>query len=315
MRRAHVPARVGFALLLGVVATACAGSSTQVPLREAPWVTVQIELQPDGDARVSLLSSGMGFLALRTLTAQTAAAVFPDARVQDAPRVLTVDPSRADALGNSAVMRGELDVPGAFAPGSAPQLHVDGPALDRALRREGVVTRWLSLCLPPVPAEQQVTPPVASIVSEGCRLYVASPGEGLPAVAVTMHPQPLRWVAGVLGVLLALALAASALVSRARRGRGPRTGLPVGLALASLGVLALTAAVAAQGQTHAALAGFLGAPTSTAPVWTLAKGAGVAAAILACVALGWSMARRGRPSEPEAAEPAPSPADPSVPVH
>lgn len=177
------------------------------------------------------------------------------------------------------------------------------------------MTRWLSLCLPPVPAEQQVTPPVASIVSDGCRLYVASPGEGLPAVAVMMHPEPVRWVVGVLGALLALALATASLVSRARRGRDPRTGLPAALALSSLGVLALTAAVAAQGQTHAALAGFLGAPSSTALVWTLAKGAGVVAAILACVALGWSMARRVRPPVPEAAEPAPSPADPSVPVH
>ena len=193
--------------------TGCANSSPQVPLREAPWVTVQIELQPDGTGGRRGVPRGPG---------------------AGPPRVFTVDPSDADPLAGTAIVRAQVDVAGAVTPGSAPRLRVDGSTLDGALRREGVATRWLSLCLPPVPGELQVTPPVVPIVSENRRLYVMTPAEGLPAVTVTMHPQPLRWVAGVLGVLLALVLVAASLVSRARRGRDSGSALPVGLALAPL---------------------------------------------------------------------------------
>jgi len=289
----------GIALLLlagvaGFLLTACAGgasSSIVPPDQQAPWTTVEVAVDVHGNARVSVLASGLHPDSVRALTADVAASVFPAAPAGEA-RILPLPVSSAASM----TLQGVIHVLGAVVPGTSPSFAVDGAALGQRLQREGVAAPRLSLCLPSVPVTLTVDPPTPMVTVGGCRVWLPDRAATLPSVAVSLRPEAWRWPAGVLGAFLALGLGVTGLVRRSRAA-----------AVASLAVLMATVILGLGGTDDAQMAGLLGGGSILGVGGLAALVTGSAAALADAFALG-----RRRPSpEPSA----PGSARPAVPVH
>ena len=269
MRRA---ASLALAGLAGVLLAACAGSAnrTNVPPEEqAPWATVEVAMDVHGNARVSVLAAGLHLDAVRALTADVAASVFPAAPAGDV-KVLGL-------AGSSTVptpVQGVIRVPGAVPAGPSPSFSVDGAALEGRLRAAGADTTRLSICLPAVPVTTTVDPPTPMVAVGGCRLWLPGRSAALPSVRVSLRPEAWRWESGLLGSFLALALAALGLVRRSRSA-----------ALASVVVLLATVSLGLGGLDDAKVAGLLGGGSILDVGWTAAALAGALAGLGAVVAL------------------------------
>lgn len=257
------------------VLTSCAGSSSRVEPPVGPWLTAEVVLTAEGDARVGVLAQGVEPSTLGPLAVLVANEVFPSAQV-----------GLASTSSDDVTASAHVTVHDAL--GEQLQVLIPGPAFDPTLRATDAADLRLSVCVPAVSVELTASPSTDRAVSGRCTVFIPSARSALPRVSVVLRPEAWRWAVGALGALLALGLA---IASTVRRRRSLAAGALVALGVAL--VLGLGAV------DDAVLAGLLpsGAIRSLTAV----------VAVAGLVALGVAAATLRRPAGSESR--------PSVPVH
>jgi hypothetical protein len=107
-----------------------------------------------------------------------------------------------------------------------------------------------------------------------------------------MHPQPLLWIVGVTGFILALTLGVLSVLRL--RGRALRIRPRPVIAIAAIAVAALTALTVVGAEDQAILSDAFGGAPVTRPIWSVGCAAGVVAVMLAVVALVVAASNRAR---------------------
>jgi len=210
------------------------------------------------------------------------AEVFPAASAGEVSAVDGVAPLVSVAVDVEDALAGALVV------------SVPGSRIEPAMRAAGAESVRLSVCLPVVPGDLAANPPTDGTDAGSCEVFVPDALEPLPNVEFTLHPEPWRWIVGLLLVVASLILAIVGLVRRLRAA-----------AVGSLGLLAVAAATGLGSQVDATLAG-LSSSSVVAVASSLARWTGLAAASVAVVALGRLRPVKTAPDEPTR---------PAVPVH